>query len=1340
MNDSEEAIVSDIHIEDSAVTLIYINKVGSIAEENKRLLITNFTYENSYFKNGYTLFSPSNSEAVSKFEIILQNVTMSDLYFERTGNLFLFQQKSSIPFQLLNSYFSNITGGSIALKSQSTDSSNLLTKVIIVDMIVSGINNQQSTNRDNTEEINISNLSAFIINSEGGDLEIYNSSFSNMYNLKSGSVFNGNARGSIAKFFNSTFQNSSSLNGGIAHIEDGSKAIFYYWLFTHNFAIEGGIIKASNEGYFEIHRSTIIENYAMTAIIGDLFVVSSLWIINNSTIIDNYALNSEKMTKELKSWSTLWIIPYGFRYYLMMNPSLMDAKTGEFLFQSIIGNLEVVNSTVMQRQPQLFIGYLSNVVFNEAQVSQLSTNDVVIKLIEWHASISNSQFTGVLTEDKGVLMEASFGSYLNISSVSYENSNIKLLRSITSTIVLSDLIFENVALKNELLDFREGSTLTIKNVEMNNITTMSLHLISIFDSNLKLIEGLTISNVNSVAISFENSKVQNISSLQVTNASQGLLIENCEIELVQNSNFTRWGSTNQIEGGGVNLIDSNSTFLRVIFDQNTAIHGGAISIKWANYFKCENSILNSTFSNNIAIKEGGAIYYNFKRPFIENIMFANNSALYGPNIANYAVRIIFKDKPDQSLVFSNVVSGQSFPKSFTFQHIDYDNQVMSLLNSGQIKITPFNNEARLTGEDAEMIANGESKFDNIIFTYRPGAADILFSLKSKHIDANKVSYLNLTNTDVLSVTFRFWMPGEFIEQTSKWVEWPEGTYSLHWNSTKCEDWMSHAVWLGGSRISVDERYWRNTLNSTEIISCPRALSCKGGYHPNNKHPVKCEKGYTGFLWAECDTSNGNRYERVSAYQWAHCPDLAMNLIRFILLLLVAFFYMLILVVVNIRKKKEHQTSILLRIFTNYFQLIVVAFSFNFNLPQIFDSSRNAIERIGSNSEVILSYDCLIKNANFKAFAPSTEIFKIIMINLLPIFLILVMAIFWITLYSVFKVKSVNAKRWIIISIVWIILLLHPGITKSTFEMFKWEKIDSLISKMKVHMDFEWWSSEHIQWVFLVAFPSIILWIIGMPLLAFIILFQNRHNLDKDQIKQYLMLLYQGLHKSVFYWEFINIFRKVILLILSVVVSSVSINYTAMFSIVILVLIGKAQLILEPYRNHKNNQLEMKAIIAGWMTLYCGVLFHNDEQGKYKGFMIMAVWLLIIYNVIFIIEWTYLFLLSFKDRGVTLNIVLQFLAAILLTEYNTFIHDNQLKREKDESNSEIEQGQLLRSRSEASPCSSVIKKLSLSSHEYIEKRKMDKKIVGQKLHWRGKTKGVIKRRNNKAFIKNDFSEK
>ena len=166
----------------------------------------------------------------------------------------------------------------------------------------------------------------------------------------------------------------------------------------------------------------------------------------------------------------------------------------------------------------------------------------------------------------------------------------------------------------------------------------------------------------------------------------------------------------------------------------------------------------------------------------------------------------------------------------------------------------------------------------------------------------KVKYQNfsLPTDNSISVSFRFCKPGEEISIDSTWKQCSAGTYSLNWNSTQCMPCIENSVWLGGTDIEVNPDYWRHTTNSTTTVLWPRSDSCRGGYEPNNKHPVNCQKGYTGYLWTEWVVTDSEKYRRVGTYQWSKCPNAVSNAIRISILMILAFSYLTVLIIVTIK--------------------------------------------------------------------------------------------------------------------------------------------------------------------------------------------------------------------------------------------------------------------------------------------------------------------------------------------------------------------------------------------------------------------------------------------------------
>jgi hypothetical protein len=67
----------------------------------------------------------------------------------------------------------------------------------------------------------------------------------------------------------------------------------------------------------------------------------------------------------------------------------------------------------------------------------------------------------------------------------------------------------------------------------------------------------------------------------------------------------------------------------------------------------------------------------------------------------------------------------------------------------------------------------------------------------------------------------------------------------------------------------------------------------------------------------------------------------------------------------------------------------------------------------------------------------------------------------------------------------------------------------------------------------VAIPGIVLWGFGIPTFAFILLAREKDKLNKLETKEKFGFLYRGYKKQFFYWESIIMYRKIILIFISV---------------------------------------------------------------------------------------------------------------------------------------------------------------------------------------------------------------
>jgi hypothetical protein len=124
----------------------------------------------------------------------------------------------------------------------------------------------------------------------------------------------------------------------------------------------------------------------------------------------------------------------------------------------------------------------------------------------------------------------------------------------------------------------------------------------------------------------------------------------------------------------------------------------------------------------------------------------------------------------------------------------------------------------------------------------------------------------------------------------------------------------------------------------------------------------------------------------------------MNSIRVSGVMIIAFIFLMGIIVINVKKTEDSQISILIRIFTNYLQIMAASMSFNLKYPQVLTDIFYPVTRIGSTSETFLSFDCFIDDYELKGFTPSNEFFKLFLSLLLPIILFTIISLIWIILH------------------------------------------------------------------------------------------------------------------------------------------------------------------------------------------------------------------------------------------------------------------------------------------------------------------------------------------------------
>jgi len=154
------------------------------------------------------------------------------------------------------------------------------------------------------------------------------------------------------------------------------------------------------------------------------------------------------------------------------------------------------------------------------------------------------------------------------------------------------------------------------------------------------------------------------------------------------------------------------------------------------------------------------------------------------------------------------------------------------------------------------------------------------------------------------------------------------------------------------------------------------------------------------------------------------------------LMILVVIFLVILVLVNLRKTEESEKSILMRIMTNYLQVITTFLSFNISFPDLLSQLFAPADKLGSTSTPFVSFDCFVKEKELSLFAPSPTFLKAFLSGILPIATFIVSVLVWTIIYFTVRKWCKDFKRNLVVTNVVILFLLHPNLTRTFFLIFQ----------------------------------------------------------------------------------------------------------------------------------------------------------------------------------------------------------------------------------------------------------------------------------------------------------------
>ena len=150
----------------------------------------------------------------------------------------------------------------------------------------------------------------------------------------------------------------------------------------------------------------------------------------------------------------------------------------------------------------------------------------------------------------------------------------------------------------------------------------------------------------------------------------------------------------------------------------------------------------------------------------------------------------------------------------------------------------------------------------------------------------------------------------------------------------------------------------------------------------------------------------------------------------------------------------------------------------------------------------------------------------------PLLLTLLSMMFWVVI-SIQRGKTKYLKVEMVATVVIMVFLAHPTLIKIMFSALSCMEIEKGEYWILDNLNIKCWDEKHVRMVIFVVLPSLSFWGIFIPTMVLGYLFKNRKNLGNILIRKRLGFLFNGYTKSEYYWEFIILYRKIIIISCSV---------------------------------------------------------------------------------------------------------------------------------------------------------------------------------------------------------------
>jgi hypothetical protein len=171
-------------------------------------------------------------------------------------------------------------------------------------------------------------------------------------------------------------------------------------------------------------------------------------------------------------------------------------------------------------------------------------------------------------------------------------------------------------------------------------------------------------------------------------------------------------------------------------------------------------------------------------------------------------------------------------------------------------------------------------------------------------------------------------------------------------------------------------------------------------------------------------------------------------------------------------------------------------------------------------------------------------------------------VYWALYKALCRTKQYPVGR-AVSSLVVMLFLVHPNIVMHMFSDLRCVDIDG-DQRLFDDLEIMCWGSAHTTMTFYIALPSLLVWGLGIPFFGFLALTKTRKALDIIQNREKWGFLFNGLKKESYYWEIVIVYRKMLIIFISVYVTQFGIIAQALILFLILIIFTLVTIKKKPF--------------------------------------------------------------------------------------------------------------------------------------------------------------------------------